>query len=124
MFEQENYLEDILREGYSHPAVQGIVIWPMSPFSRDCYMCLTDQNFKNTPNGDIVDKLTKLWRSEPLELSAEVQGFSEALLLHGNYEVVVRHPDTSSSINLTLTVSEKSPDFFQVKFSATANVYL
>ncbi|KAH9614717.1 hypothetical protein KSS87_014442, partial [Heliosperma pusillum] len=112
--DQEYYLEDVLREGYSHPAVKGIVIWPTSPFSKECKMCLTDPSFKNTRNGDIVDKLIKLWRSEPLEMSANLQGFSEALLFHGDYEVIVRHPNTSSPTTLKLKVSENAADFIMV----------
>ncbi|KAH9602290.1 hypothetical protein KSS87_012968, partial [Heliosperma pusillum] len=112
---QEYYLEDVLREGYSHPAVQGIVIWPTPPSTADSQMCLTDQNFKNTPNGDIVDRLIKEWSSKPLEMTANLQGFSEAMLLHGDYEVSVRHPNISSSTNVKLKVSEKSPDFVQLE---------
>ncbi|KAL9237870.1 hypothetical protein vseg_012367 [Gypsophila vaccaria] len=112
--DQEYYLEDVLREGYSHPAVKGIVIWPTSPFSKHCEMCLTDETFKNTPNGDIVDKLIKLWNSEPLDLSVDIQGVSEAVLFHGDYEVTVRHPNTTYSTKLKLKVSETSADFFRV----------
>ncbi|KAK9664498.1 hypothetical protein RND81_14G046700 [Saponaria officinalis] len=118
--DQEYYLEDVLREGYSHPAVEGIVIWPTSPFSKDCQMCLTDETFKNTPNGDIVDKLIKLWNSEALEMTTDSQGLSETSLFHGDYEVVVRHPNTRSSTKSKLKVSKKSAENLCVKSAASA----
>ncbi|KAF7811084.1 endo-1,4-beta-xylanase A-like [Senna tora] len=54
---QALYLEDILREATSHPNVKGIIIWAAWK-PEGCYrMCLTDNNFKNLPTGDVVDKV-------------------------------------------------------------------
>nr|XP_043625464.1 endo-1,4-beta-xylanase 5-like [Erigeron canadensis] len=54
---QGKYLEVVLREVYSHPSVNGIMLWTaMDP--NGCYqMCLTDSNFQNLPAGDVVDRL-------------------------------------------------------------------
>ncbi|XP_039138828.1 endo-1,4-beta-xylanase 5-like [Dioscorea cayenensis subsp. rotundata] len=60
---QAIYLEEVLREGFSHPSISGIMLWtPLHPFG--CYqMCLTDNNFKNLPTGDVVDKLLHEWQT-------------------------------------------------------------
>ncbi|KAG5581962.1 hypothetical protein H5410_052589 [Solanum commersonii] len=60
MYEQEEqavYLEQILREAFSHPSVNGIMLW--SALGRGgCYqMCLTDDKFQNLPTGDLIDQL-------------------------------------------------------------------
>ncbi|KAL8188656.1 hypothetical protein R6Q57_029676 [Mikania cordata] len=54
---QGKYLEVVLREVYSQPSVNGIMLWTaMDP--NGCYqMCLTDPNFQNLPAGDVVDRL-------------------------------------------------------------------
>ncbi|KAK4284473.1 hypothetical protein QN277_001301 [Acacia crassicarpa] len=58
---QAEYLEEILREAYSHPSVEGIVMWTAWR-PEGCYrMCLTDNNFNNLPTGDVVDKLLQEW---------------------------------------------------------------
>ncbi|CAO2831469.1 unnamed protein product [Amaranthus hypochondriacus] len=108
---QAEYLEEVLREGYSHPSVEGIVIWPTSPFSTECKMCLVDvqQDFKKTKTGDIVDEfIAKLWSSRPLKFTTNEQGFSESILLIGDYDVNVRHPTTNKFTKFKLKVTEKS----------------
>ncbi|MCD7451140.1 hypothetical protein HAX54_009765 [Datura stramonium] len=47
------FLDEIIKEVVGHPAVQGLLIWSAwSP--QGCYrMCLTDNNFKNLPTGDV-----------------------------------------------------------------------
>ncbi|XP_010673245.2 endo-1,4-beta-xylanase 5-like isoform X1 [Beta vulgaris subsp. vulgaris] len=114
---QAQYLEEVLREGYSHPAVKGIVIWPTSPFSKKCKMCLidVDKHYMNTPTGDVIDKLiAELWSSKPLNISSNEQGFSEVVLLLGDYEVIVKYPATNSCTKLKLKVTEKSTNFVYV----------
>lgn len=63
-----------MREAFSHPAMEGIIIfggWKPTECSDECLsivdsinvpkgcsqMCLVDNNFKNQPIGDVVDKL-------------------------------------------------------------------
>ncbi|XP_072957915.1 endo-1,4-beta-xylanase 5-like [Typha angustifolia] len=54
---QAKYLEEVLREGFSHPSVNGIMIWSALD-ANGCYqMCLTDGDFHNLPAGDVVDRL-------------------------------------------------------------------
>ncbi|XP_054788151.1 endo-1,4-beta-xylanase 5-like [Prosopis cineraria] len=90
---QAEYLEEILREAYSHPSVEGIVLWTAWR-PEGCYrMCLTDNNFKNLPTGDVVDKLLQEWRdSELIAGNTDTKGFFEASLSHGHYHVKVTHP--------------------------------
>ncbi|XP_028767203.1 endo-1,4-beta-xylanase 5-like isoform X3 [Neltuma alba] len=98
---QAEYLEEILREAYSHPKVEGIVMWTgWSP--QGCYrMCLTDNNFKNLPTGDVVDKLLQEWRaSEFAAGKTDPNGFFEASLSHGHYQVKVTHPVLNNSTSV------------------------
>ena len=96
---QALYFEEVLREGYSHPRVEGIVIWPTSPFAEECKMCLVDHEFKNTPIGDAVDKfIAELWSSKSVEIASNGQGFPQVVLLHGEYDVSIKDPSTKSSV--------------------------
>ncbi|VFR01589.1 unnamed protein product [Cuscuta campestris] len=85
-------LEQILNELVSHPAVQGIVIW--SAWKPDgCYkMCLTDNNFKNLPTGDVVDGVLKRMSGQGLGGTTTAGGYFETSLFHGDYQVMVEHP--------------------------------
>ncbi|KAJ0009959.1 hypothetical protein Pint_33678 [Pistacia integerrima] len=102
---QALFLEQVLREGHSHPKVGGIVIWgAWSP--QGCYrMCLTDNNFNNLPTGNVVDKLLIEWGRRKLQATTDDNGFFEVSLSHGDYEVKVNHPTIkSSSLVHTLTI--------------------
>lgn len=61
---------------------------------QGCYrMCLTDNNFKNLPTGDVVDKL--IWHSLTLKDFkgiTDAEGYFEAPLIHGDYQVTLTHP--------------------------------
>ncbi|KAK2429906.1 endo-1,4-beta-xylanase [Trifolium repens] len=89
---QAGYLEQILREAHSHPGIRGIVLWSAwTP--HGCYrMCLTDNNFKNLPTGDVVDKLLKEWGKTTVATTTDENGFLETSLFHGDYEVEISHP--------------------------------
>ncbi|GAB2292123.1 hypothetical protein Dimus_026375 [Dionaea muscipula] len=111
---QASYLEQVMREAYSHPAIAGLVLWvAWSP--NGCYkMCLTDNNFRNLPTGDVVDKLIGEWRLRSHNQgvvvvgSTDVHGFLDATLSHGEYEVeITAHHDTgmNSSFTQRLTVA-------------------
>ncbi|KAK6253427.1 hypothetical protein QUC31_015147 [Theobroma cacao] len=91
--QQAMFLEQVLREGHDHPGVAGIIIWSAWK-SQGCYrMCLTDNNFQNLATGDVVDKLLKEWGIKTtLEGNTDADGFFEASLFHGEYEVKITHP--------------------------------
>ena len=99
MWGQARYLEEILREVYSHPGVQGIVMWAAWNPQGCWVMCLTDNNFKNLPTGDVVDKLMAEWglQNDVVTGQANAYGFYEASLFHGDYQVRIAHPQLNSS---------------------------
>ncbi|XP_041010625.1 endo-1,4-beta-xylanase 5-like [Juglans microcarpa x Juglans regia] len=107
--DQAQHLEEILREGYSHPAVQGIVMFAGPELAGFKNMPLADTNFNNTPAGDVVDKLLGEWESEILEIKADDRGFVDALLSHGNYSVTVQHPEANSSTTLSFRMTKDIP---------------
>ncbi|KAL6213246.1 hypothetical protein ACLB2K_012693 [Fragaria x ananassa] len=93
--DQPYYLEQLLRELHSHPRIQGIIMWS-GRGHQGCYrMCLTDENFNNLPTGDVVDKLLQEWgyRSSS-SFTADVNGFFEASLSHGDYDMMISHSST------------------------------
>ncbi|XP_031256147.1 endo-1,4-beta-xylanase 5-like, partial [Pistacia vera] len=94
---QTLYLEQVLREGHSHPNIGGMIIWgAWSP--QGCYrMCLTDNNFNNLPTGDVVDKLLHEWGIRKLDGTTDANGFFEASVFHGDYEVKIIHPAVKNS---------------------------
>lgn len=104
-------MEQILREGRSHPKVQGIIIWAAwSP--QGCYqMCLTDNNFKNLPTGDVVDKLLHEWGLEGINGKIDGNGFYKTSLFHGDYQIKVSHPTLNSSfLSQSLSVEPQVDD--------------
>ncbi|CAD6210074.1 unnamed protein product [Miscanthus lutarioriparius] len=108
---QAQYLEQILREVYAHPAVHGIILWT-ARHPQGCYvMCLTDSNFRNLPTGDVVDKLIAEWKTHSHAVVADANGYYEAELFHGDYKVTVSHPVANSTVVQSLSVDrETDPD--------------
>ena len=103
-------MEDILREGYSHPAVKGIVMFAGPVAANFKEMPLADINFNNTPAGDVVDKLLDEWKpSQALEFTADDKGFVDVLLFHGDYNVTVQHTEANSSTTLGFRVTKDTP---------------
>ncbi|KAH7290196.1 hypothetical protein KP509_30G035800 [Ceratopteris richardii] len=82
------YLEDILREAFSHPAVKGIVMWT-SWEPSGCYrMCLTDNNMDNLATGNVVDALLNEWQQ--VDILAESYGSIKWRGPHGTHNVSIR----------------------------------
>jgi len=104
-------LEQILRETFSHPGVEGIVIWAAWNPQGCWVMCLTDDNFKNLPTGDVVDKLLGEWGLNKLTTGKiDGHGLYETSLFHGDYEVKIVHPEVKNSslaqrINVAPTIA-------------------
>ncbi|EXC41981.1 putative endo-1,4-beta-xylanase C [Morus notabilis] len=96
------YLEEILREGYSHPAVQGIIMFAGPELAGFNVTTLADINFENTPAGYVVDELIQEWNSGTLETRTDNKGFIDLSLFHGDYGVTVKHPLTNSSATMSL----------------------
>lgn len=106
---QAQHLEEVLREGYGHPNVDGMVMWA-AWHATGCYMmCLTDDEFRNLAVGDVVDKLIAEWRTHPVAAATtDADGVVELDLAHGEYNVTVTHPSLVSSAVRTLTVDASS----------------
>ncbi|CAL5377495.1 unnamed protein product [Camellia sinensis] len=100
---QATFLDQVLREGYSHPSINGIIVWAAwSP--EGCYhMCLTDNNFRNLPTGDVVDRLIREWSHSGLSAgTTDSNGHFKTRLFHGDYEVTITHPNmVNSSVTLS-----------------------
>ncbi|KAM7254051.1 hypothetical protein ACFE04_031733 [Oxalis oulophora] len=114
--DQPTYLEQVLREGHSHPKVAGIIVWGgWSP--NGCYrMCLTDNNFKNLAVGDVVDKLLSEWKLSTI-VKTDANGFFESYLFHGDYQVKISHPTLTNSYlvqSLEVTPSEDKTLMFDI----------
>ncbi|XP_016650434.1 PREDICTED: LOW QUALITY PROTEIN: endo-1,4-beta-xylanase F1-like [Prunus mume] len=81
---QAQYLEEIPREGFSHPAVEGIIMF-VDPLAAGFNVTtLADKNFKNTPAGDVVDKLLDEWKFGTQETTTDDEGFTNISLFHGD----------------------------------------
>jgi len=105
---QAQYLEQILREVYAHPAVHGIILWT-ARHPQGCYvMCLTDSNFRNLPTGDVVDKLIAEWKTHSHAGVADADRYYEAELFHGDYKVTVSHPVANSTVVQSLSVDRET----------------
>uniref|UniRef100_M8BRC4 Endo-1,4-beta-xylanase Z n=1 Tax=Aegilops tauschii TaxID=37682 RepID=M8BRC4_AEGTA len=105
---QAEYLEDVLREGYGHPNVEGMVLWA-AWHKHGCWvMCLTDNNFTNLPTGNVVDKLIAEWKTHPVAATTDADGVAELDLVHGEYKFTVTHPSLESPMAHTLTVDASS----------------
>jgi hypothetical protein len=101
---QHRYLEEVLREGYAHPSVQGIVMWA-AWHARGCYvMCLTDNNFRNLPVGNVADKLIAEWRTHTEVATTDANGMVEVDLVQGEYNFTVSHPSMKEPTVHAVTV--------------------
>ncbi|CAN1285015.1 Endo-1,4-beta-xylanase 5 [Linum perenne] len=105
--QQAKYLEQVLREGYSHPKVVGIVIWgAWNP--EGCFrMCLTDNKFRNLATGNVVDKLLWEWGGGAPSMVGETDenGLLEKSVFQGEYiATVVSHLNLLSSSSAAQTL--------------------
>ncbi|CAK8573835.1 unnamed protein product [Lathyrus sativus] len=101
---QAEYFEDVLREGFSHPAVKGIIMFVGPEQAGFDSTLLADANFKNTPAGDVVDKLIRKWGTGPQTDIADSRGIIDISLYYGDYDVTVTHPLTQYSKTVNISV--------------------
>ncbi|KAK4477221.1 hypothetical protein RD792_016435 [Penstemon davidsonii] len=100
---QAIYLEEVLREGFSHPAVTGIMLWSALR-QGGCYqMCLTDSGFNNLPTGDAVDKLLKEWETENLKGETDEHGSYSFFGFLGEYKITTKYG--TNTIESTFSLS-------------------
>ncbi|GAA0166721.1 metalloprotease [Lithospermum erythrorhizon] len=110
-------LEQVMREAHAHPAIGGIIVWSAWR-PEGCYrMCLTDNNFRNLPTGDVVDKLLKEFGASVVQGTTNDDGYFEVNLFHGDYHVEINHPmSTNSTIKKFKVVPQGE---FQATFQVT-----
>ncbi|VVA15653.1 PREDICTED: endo-1 4-beta-xylanase [Prunus dulcis] len=105
---QAIYLEQVLREGFSHPSVNGIMLWT-ALHPNGCYqMCLTDSNLQNLPAGDVVDKLLKEWQTGEIEGETDDHGSYSFFGFLGEYKVSVKYGNKTSSSTFSLCQGEET----------------
>ncbi|KAB1207500.1 Endo-1,4-beta-xylanase F1 [Morella rubra] len=108
---QAIYLEQVLREGFSHPSVNGIMLWT-ALHPNGCYqMCLTDNNFQNLPAGDVVDKLLKEWQTGEVEGETDEHGSYSFYGFLGQYRVSVEYGKRSANSTLSLSRGDETKHY-------------
>ncbi|XP_024989373.1 uncharacterized protein LOC112523933 [Cynara cardunculus var. scolymus] len=109
---QGKYLEIVLREVYSHPSVDGIMLWTaMDPMG--CYqMCLTDANFQNLPAGDVVDRLIfKEWSTAVVNGESDEDGTLSFDGFLGEYVVNVDFGNKTSNSTFFISKGDETIHF-------------
>ncbi|KAK7409768.1 hypothetical protein VNO78_00068 [Psophocarpus tetragonolobus] len=108
---QANYLEEVLREGFSHPSVNGIMLWTAF-HPNGCYqMCLTDNDFKNLEAGDVVDKLLEEWQSGRIEGVADLHGSFSFYGFLGEYRISVKYGNRTTESTFSLSRGRETRHF-------------
>ncbi|KAI3499328.1 hypothetical protein L1887_35124 [Cichorium endivia] len=109
---QATYLEDVLREGFSHPSVNGIMLWSALNQKGKCYqMCLTDTNFKNLPAGDTVDKLLKEWQTGVIQSQTDDHGAFSFYGFLGEYTVIASFGGKTTNSTFSVSKSDETRHF-------------
>ncbi|ESW09351.1 hypothetical protein PHAVU_009G120500 [Phaseolus vulgaris] len=108
---QAKYLEEVLREGFSHPSVNGIMLWT-AYHPNGCYqMCLTDNNFNNLPAGDTVDKVLQEWQTGRVEGVADVHGSYSFYGFLGEYSITVNYGNRTTHSTFSLSPAQETRHF-------------
>ncbi|CAL5328927.1 unnamed protein product [Camellia sinensis] len=111
------YLEQVLREGFSHPSVNGIMLWTALHPNGYCYqMCLTDNDFHNLPAGNVVDKLLKEWRTgfeheEDGQIQTDVYGSYSFYGFLGEYQITVSYGNRTAKSTFSLSRGDETLHF-------------
>lgn len=101
-------MEQVLREGFSHPYVNGIMLWT-ALHPNGCYqMCLTDNDFKNLPSGDVVDKLLQEWQTGRVKGVTDEHGSHSFYGFLGEYRIVVKYHNRTAYSTFSLTRGEET----------------
>ncbi|PHT98257.1 hypothetical protein BC332_32849 [Capsicum chinense] len=120
---QAQVLDQVIKEVVAHPAVQGVIIWSAWKPTGCFRMCLTDNNFKNLPTGDVVDKIRATMSHEGLVGTTNAEGYFETSLFHGDYKAIVAHPsmeDSSFHHDLTVMPIAESDEKLSLSYKFTA----
>ncbi|KAK2446843.1 endo-1,4-beta-xylanase [Trifolium repens] len=105
---QAIYLEQVLREGFSHPSVNGIMLWT-ALHPHGCYqMCLTDNDLNNLPAGDVVDKLLEEWQTGHVEGVTDEHGSHSFYGFLGEYRINVDYHNRTTNSTFSLCRGEET----------------
>ena len=85
-------MEEVLRESYSHPAVEGIIMFSGPAQAGFNTTMLADETFKNTAARDVVCKLIQEWGTGSHIATADNRGVVDISLHHDDYDVTVTYP--------------------------------
>ncbi|XP_042509676.1 endo-1,4-beta-xylanase 5-like isoform X2 [Macadamia integrifolia] len=108
---QAIYLEEVLREGFAHPSVTGIMLWT-ALHPNGCYqMCLTDYDLNNLPVGNVVDKLLTEWRTGKQEGQTDEHGSYSFYGFLGEYKVIATYGDKSANATFSLSRGDETRHF-------------
>ncbi|PKU67364.1 endo-1,4-beta-xylanase 5-like [Dendrobium catenatum] len=109
---QAKYLEEVLREGFSYPWVNGIILWTALHPNQSCYqMCLTDDDFQNLPAGEVVDRLLSEWRTKEAAGETDDHGLFSFDGFLGGYKVAVRYGNRSVETTFFLSRGDETEHF-------------
>ncbi|KAF8651901.1 hypothetical protein HU200_063100 [Digitaria exilis] len=104
---QAAYLEEVLREGFAHPSVDGIMLWTAMSAKASCYqMCLTDANFTNLPAGDVVDRLLTEWQTREAMGATNDRGSFNFSAFLGEYKLTVSYQNLTTEGTFSLARSD------------------
>ncbi|KAF6164002.1 hypothetical protein GIB67_028706 [Kingdonia uniflora] len=109
---QAIYLEQVLREGFSHPSVNGMMLWS-ALHPNGCYrMCLTDNDLRNLPAGDVVDKLLQEWKTGTRDGQSDEYGLYSFRGFLGEYSVSARYGNRSFNSTFSLCNGDETKHFY------------
>ncbi|KAL8027843.1 hypothetical protein ABFS82_14G120200 [Erythranthe guttata] len=108
---QAIYLEEVLREGFSHPAVDGIILWTALRRGGCYQMCLTDGDFNNLPAGETVDNLLKEWDTGILNGQTDEHGSYTFFGFLGEYKVTAKYGNATFDSTFSLPRGKETKQF-------------
>lgn len=104
-------MEQVLREGFSHTAVDGVILWTALRRGTCYQMCLTDTDFNNLPTGDVVDKLLKEWDTKVLEGQTDEHASYNFFGFLGEYKVTAKYGNTTVDSTFSLSPGRETRHF-------------
>ncbi|CAN6284961.1 unnamed protein product [Urochloa humidicola] len=105
---QAAYLEQVLREAYSHPPVSGVMLWTALHQSGCYQMCLTDWNLNNLPTGDVVDRLLNEWRTLQAGGLTDAHGAYSFSGYLGEYILTVSYNNRTTQATFSLSPGDET----------------
>ena len=74
-------------------------------------MCLTDNEFKNLPTGDVVDKLVQEWQTSYVNGVTDEYGSHSFYGFLGEYTVSVKYGNRTAKSTFSLSRGEETRHF-------------